>query len=101
ALARYEETVLRAFVQVSDVLAALATDQQSIATLQRATAAAQSSATDAQIAYRLGGGTLLRVVDAQRSVSRVRRALAQAQAQRYADLVELYTATAADWRTAT
>ena len=100
ALARYQQTVLRAFVQVSDVLSALGTDQASIESLKRANAAADASARDAQTAYRLGGGTLLQVVDTQRSVSRVRRALVQAQAQRYADLVELYGATAADWRTA-
>jgi NodT family efflux transporter outer membrane factor (OMF) lipoprotein len=99
AMARYQQTVLRAFVQVSDVLSALGTDQASIESLQRANAAADAGARDAQTAYRLGGGTLLQVVDTQRTVSRARRALVQAQAQRYADLVELYGATAADWRT--
>jgi NodT family efflux transporter outer membrane factor (OMF) lipoprotein len=100
AMARYQQTVLRAFVQVSDVLSALGTDQASIESLQRANAAADAGARDAQTAYRLGGGTLLQVVDTQRTVSRARRALVQAQAQRYADLVELYGATAADWRAA-
>jgi NodT family efflux transporter outer membrane factor (OMF) lipoprotein len=101
AMARYQQTVLRAFVQVSDVLSALGTDQATIASLQRAEAAAGASARDAQTAYRLGGGTLLQVVDTQRTVSRARRALVQAQAQRHADLVELYAATAADWRAGT
>jgi len=100
AMARYQQTVLRAFVQVSDVLSALGTDQTSIEALKRASAAADVSARDAQTAYRLGGGTLLQVVDTQRSVSRARRALVEAQAQRYEDLVQLYAATAADWRTA-
>ena len=100
AMARYQQTVLRAFVQVSDVLSALGTDQTSIEALTRATTAADVSARDAQTAYRLGGATLLQVVDAQRTVSRNRRALVEAQAQRYADLVELYGATAADWRSA-
>lgn len=101
AMARYQQTVLRAFVQVSDVLSALGADQASIESLKRANAAADVGARDAQTAYRLGGGTLLQVVDTQRTVSRARRALVQAQAQRYADLVELYGATAADWRTGT
>jgi NodT family efflux transporter outer membrane factor (OMF) lipoprotein len=100
SLARYQQTVLRAFVQVSDVLSALGTDQATIESLQRANAAADASARDAQTAYRLGGGTLLQVVDTQRTVSRARRALVQAQAQRHADMVELYGATAADWRSA-
>ena len=100
AMARYQQTVLRAFVQVSDVLSALGTDQVSIEALQRANAAADAGARDAQTAYRLGGGTLLQVVDSQRTVSRARQALVQAQAQRYEDLVQLYAATAADWRSA-
>ena len=98
AMARYQQTVLRAFVQVSDVLSALGTDQVAIEALGRASAAAEVSARDAQTAYRLGGGTLLQVVDAQRTLSRNRRAYMQAQGQRYADLIQLYTATAADWR---
>jgi NodT family efflux transporter outer membrane factor (OMF) lipoprotein len=99
SLARYQQTVLRAFVQVSDVLSALGADQAAIDSLTRANAAADAGLSDAQTAYRLGGGTLLQVVDSQRTVSRARRALVQAQGQRDADLVELYTATAADWRT--
>lgn len=100
ALARYQQTVLRAFVQVSDALAALATDQQAIEALARSGAAAQANVTDAESAYRLGGGAMIQVVDARRQLSRARRALAEAQAQRFADMVELYAATAADWRTA-
>lgn len=99
ALARYHDTVLRAFVQVSDVLAALGTDQEQIARLKAAETASAANARDAQTAYRLGGGTLLQVVDAQRQLSRARRASVQAEGQRLADLVQLYTATAADWRT--
>lgn len=99
ALARYQATVIRAFVQVSDVLAALAADQQQIEALKRAEASSAASARDAQTAYRLGGGTLLQVIDAQRTLSRARRASVQAEGQRLADLVQLYTATAADWRT--
>jgi len=99
ALARYQQTVIRAFVQVSDVLAALGADQQEIDSLHRAEAASAASAKDAQTAYRLGGGTLLQVLDAQRQLNRARRASVQAEGQRLADLVQLYTATAADWRT--
>ncbi|MDB5477246.1 MAG: efflux system, outer rane lipoprotein NodT family [Phenylobacterium sp.] len=101
ALARYQSTVIRAFVQVSDVLAALGTDQQQIVALKRAETAAAASARDAQTAYRLGGGTLLQVIDAQRTFNRARRNSVQAEGQRLSDLVQLYTATAADWRTET
>lgn len=98
ALARYEQTVLRAFVQVSDVLAALGADEQSIAALRRAQTSSEANARNAQTAYRLGGGTLLQVTDAQRQLSRARRALIQAEGQKFADLVQLYAATATDWR---
>ncbi|MGE5501102.1 MAG: efflux transporter outer membrane subunit [Ignavibacteriales bacterium] len=98
SLARYQQTVLRAFTQVSDVLAALATDQTQIAALSKAQAAAEANVRDAEAAYRLGGGPLIDVVDARRGLSRARRNLAEAQAQRLADIVELYAATAADWR---
>ncbi|MDB5495684.1 MAG: efflux system, outer rane lipoprotein NodT family [Phenylobacterium sp.] len=99
ALARYQQTVIRAFVQVADVLAALASDQQEIASLKRSEAASAASTRDAQTAYRLGGGTLLQVIDAQRQLNRARRASVQAEGQRLSDLVQLFTATAADWRT--
>jgi len=98
ALARYQQTVLRAFTQVSDVLAALATDDALIAALTNAQTTAQGRVRDAEAAYRLGGGPLIDVVDARRQLSRARRDLAQAQAQKFADMVQLYAATAADWR---
>jgi NodT family efflux transporter outer membrane factor (OMF) lipoprotein len=98
SLARYQQTVLRAFVQVSDVLSNLGTDQQAIESLKVAASAAESSAKDAQNALRLGGGPLMDVVQAQRTSSRARRALVEAEGRRMSDLVELYAATAADWR---
>jgi NodT family efflux transporter outer membrane factor (OMF) lipoprotein len=101
SLSRYQATVTRAFVQVSDVLADLGSDQASIESLTRAVSAAEATSQDAQTALKLGGGTLSDVVQAHRALSRARRALVEMQGQRYADLVELYTATAADWRTAT
>jgi NodT family efflux transporter outer membrane factor (OMF) lipoprotein len=100
SLARYQATVLRAFVQVSDALAALATDQEQVAALTRSQETAEARLRDAQSAYRLGGGALIQVIDAQRQLSRARLALAEAQAQRLSDLVQLYAATAADWRAA-
>jgi len=98
SLARYQQTVLRAFVQVSDALAALATDQQQADALTRAQASAESNVRDAENAYRLGGGSMMQVVDARRQLSRARRALAEAQGLRFSDMVTLYAATAADWR---
>jgi NodT family efflux transporter outer membrane factor (OMF) lipoprotein len=98
SLARYQQTVIRAFAQVSDVLSNLGTDQEQITSLQESVDAAQANLTDAENAYRLGGGPLIGVVDAQRALSRARSNLVAAQGNRLSDLVQLYTATAADWR---
>jgi len=98
ALARYQQTVLRAFVQVSDILAALAQDQKAIEALTRAQYAQASNLQDAKTAYQLGGGAMLAVVDAQRQYNRASRDLIAAQGRRLNDIVNLYAATAAQWK---
>ncbi|HEY5071940.1 MAG TPA: efflux transporter outer membrane subunit [Caulobacteraceae bacterium] len=98
SLAQYEQTVLTAFVQVSDVLAALAQDDRRVADLAQARRVAESGLRDTRVAYRLGGGALLPVVEAQRQLNRTRLALAQAQGERLTDVIKLYAATAAQWR---
>jgi outer membrane protein TolC len=85
---------------VADVLSDLGVDDANIAGHPRALALAEANVRDAENAYRLGGGTLMQLVDAQRILSRARRAMVQTEAQRYSDLVALYAATAADWRAA-
>jgi len=98
SLAQYKLTVLTAFVQVSDVLAALANDDARLAADSRAERAAQSSLNDARAAYSLGGGALLPVVVAQRQLNRAKLTLTQARGQKLMDTVDLYAATATDWR---
>ncbi|MFI4934657.1 MAG: efflux transporter outer membrane subunit [Caulobacterales bacterium] len=101
AMARYQQTVLTAFVQVADVMEAIAHDDEQIAALRRAEDAAGASLRDAQNAYRLGGGALFAVIDAQRQVSQARRFRAMVEGRRTADIAQLYVVTAADWRQAT
>jgi NodT family efflux transporter outer membrane factor (OMF) lipoprotein len=91
--ARYQATVLRAFVQVADALSALAHDQESLAALDRAEQVGRSAVADARKAYDLGGGALLPVVDAGRRLAQVQRQKVAIQGQILADLVQLYTAT--------
>jgi len=98
SLAQYQQTVLTAFTQVSDVLSALAADEAHLAALDRAEAAATSSLDDARSAYRLGGAPFVSVTDAQRQLDRARMARIGAQGQRLTDVIELYAATATDWR---
>jgi NodT family efflux transporter outer membrane factor (OMF) lipoprotein len=98
AMARYQQTVLRAFVQVSDSLAALGADEQEMAVLRLAELAATTSARDTQSAYALGGVAQIEVLENQRTVNRVRNLIAQAEGQRMQNLVTLSAATAAEWR---
>ena len=98
--ARYRQTVLTAFGQVADALDAIAHDDQELRAVQEQASAAQHAFDDQKRAFDLGGGTLLAMVDAQRQLARARRDLARVQGNRYADLVRLYTAVAADWRPA-
>lgn len=97
SLARYEQTVLKVFVEVSDVLSDLGSDEQSIASLELVNRAAEDGAKDAQNALRLGGGPMVDVVQAQRTLSRARRALVEARGRQMSDLVDLYAATATNW----
>lgn len=101
SLARYRQTVLSAFTQVSDVMSAIATDDERLAALRLSENTAQANLNDMRAAYRLGGGALLPVIDAQRRLNETRRDLIAAEGQRLADIVRLYTATAADWRETT
>jgi NodT family efflux transporter outer membrane factor (OMF) lipoprotein len=96
--ARYQQTVLTAFVQVADALSALAADDESIAAYDRSGAQAGESLRLTRVAYDQGGGTLLEVLDAQRRVHEVQASRVRAQGQRLADAVRLFVASGADWR---
>jgi NodT family efflux transporter outer membrane factor (OMF) lipoprotein len=98
--ARYQQTVLTAFSQVADALSALSADDDAIAAYGRSEAQAGESLRLARVAYDKGGGTLLEVLDAQRRVHEVQASRVRAQGQRLADVVRLFAASGADWRTA-
>ena len=97
-LARYRQTVITAFVQVSDVLSALGQDEDHLAGLTRAEATARASLEEAREGFRIGGTPLANVVIADRRWREATLARTQAIGQRLADIVALYGATAADWR---
>jgi len=96
--ADYRRILIRAFVQVSDILAGLAADDRSIAALERAEAAAQANYEDSRRAFELGAGPLLNIFDAGRQLNLAQRQKIEAQGQRLTDIIELFAATAADWR---
>jgi outer membrane protein TolC len=100
-MARYEQTVLNAFVQISDLLQAVTQGQALVEAQTRAVNAAAENARLAELAYENGAGTLLQVIDAQRQSQRVRFGLIQANAELRRDIAALFVATASDWRGAT
>ncbi len=95
--ADYQDVVLRAFGQVSDLLAALAHDEGAIAAQQHALDSAAATLRLDTIAYKDGGQGLLPVVDAQRQVNVARYRLVQVSAQRYLDAIQLFVATGRGW----
>ncbi|HXV00458.1 MAG TPA: efflux transporter outer membrane subunit [Caulobacteraceae bacterium] len=98
SLAQYRITVLGAFVQVSDVMSALAHDDERLAALSTSEAVAQAALHDARAAYSLGGGPLSAIDTAQVQVDRARLQLVEARSQRMMDVIQLFAATASDWR---
>jgi NodT family efflux transporter outer membrane factor (OMF) lipoprotein len=99
ASARYQQTVLTAFGQVADALSALSSDEAALAAHARTEQQATERLRLARVAFDKGGGTLLEVVDAQRTLNAARSAQARAQGQRLVDAIRLFAATGADWRT--
>jgi len=98
SLDRYQQTVLTAFSQVADVMQAIANDDAELVALGRAEDTAGANLHDAESSFRLGGGPLLDVIDAERQLQLARRARVMAQGRRLADIAQLFVATAADWR---
>lgn len=92
ALARYEQTVLTAFGQVADVLAALQHDAEQTEAQQRALDVAESNLTLTRDSYSAGNVGVLQILDAERLVQRARVGAAKARAQRMQDTAELIVA---------
>jgi NodT family efflux transporter outer membrane factor (OMF) lipoprotein len=98
AMARYQQAVLTAFVQVADSLEDLAQSDATVAALTRSEAANERNLRKFERGYRLGGTPLMRVVDAQRELARARRDRVRAEGDRLSAVVNLFAAVAADWR---
>jgi NodT family efflux transporter outer membrane factor (OMF) lipoprotein len=97
SLARYRVTVSNAFVQVADVLTDLAEDDRRLATAAAREITARAEVTDAESAYRLGGGPRADIVVARRRLDQARLDHVEAAGIRLEDIVALYAATATDW----
>jgi NodT family efflux transporter outer membrane factor (OMF) lipoprotein len=97
ASAQYRSTVLSAFTDVADVLAALQRDAEA---LQVQLYAEQTAAQSLEITterFQAGAIAFLSLLDAQRVYQQARILLVVAQANRYADTVALFTALGGGW----
>ena len=97
AYANYQQTVLKAFVQVSDSLQAIAHDDQAIIDTGRQVAAATDSLRLQRLRFQDGKTGLLPVLDAQRSWARARMAEVRARSQRLQDTAALLYAVSRNW----
>jgi NodT family efflux transporter outer membrane factor (OMF) lipoprotein len=98
AAARYRQTVLEAFGQVSDLLAAIANDAHALATQQQAADIASRSLHLSRRSFEVGNSDVLQVLDASRGYQRARLALVDAQARQFVNVARLYVATAGGWQ---
>ena len=90
ALAQYRQTILASFGEVADTLTSLARDEESVAMMQHAADAAQSSLGLILESYRAGASGLLQVQNAQRVWASAQLDLVRARHQRYRDCVRLF-----------
>ncbi len=97
ALATYRQTVLTGFGQVADTLQALQHDLESVEAQRRALESSEANLKLTQTTYSYGNVGILQVLDAQRLAEQARLGFVRAQAQRYLDTVQLFTALGGGW----
>ncbi|HEX7856127.1 MAG TPA: efflux transporter outer membrane subunit [Sphingobium sp.] len=96
-VATYKETVLEAFAQVSNLLAALNNDTRSVATQQQAADIASRSLRLSRRSFQVGNSGILTVLDSSRIYQRSRLSLVEARARQFLNVSRLYVATAGGW----
>ncbi|RZK01977.1 MAG: efflux transporter outer membrane subunit [Novosphingobium sp.] len=93
----YQQTVLEAFGQVSNLLSAIETDGRSLATRQESARIAQRSLRLSRRSFEVGNSGVLQVLDASRTYQRSQLALVDARSRQYLNVARLYVATAGGW----
>ena len=93
----YQQTVLEAFGQVSNLLSALETDGRALATRQESAQIAQRSLGLSRRSFEVGNSGILQVLEANRSYQRAQLALVEARSRQYLNVARLYVATAGGW----
>ncbi|MET0365443.1 MAG: efflux transporter outer membrane subunit [Sphingobium sp.] len=97
ASAQYRQTVLEAFGQVSNLLAALNNDSRSVATQNQAADIASRSLHLSRRSFQVGNSGILQVLDTSRVYQRARLSLVEAKARQFLNVSRLYVATAGGW----
>lgn len=95
--AHYKATVLVAFQNVADALAAIQVDAKALKTQIIAERAAHSTLVLARKQYQLGATSYITLLDAARQYQTTRITRIQAQAARYADTIALLQALGGGW----
>ncbi|MGD9850964.1 MAG: efflux transporter outer membrane subunit [Nitrospirales bacterium] len=93
----YHQTILNAFREVADVLAALQTREEQLGSQREQVAAAQESLALADIRYRQGLVNYIEVLDAQRTVLAAELGVVQTERARLTDMVALFKAVGGGW----
>jgi NodT family efflux transporter outer membrane factor (OMF) lipoprotein len=95
--AQYRGTVLTAFQNVADTLAALEHDAETLKANAAAADAAKTSLDLARLQYRDGYSSYLAVLNADQAYQQARLSLVQAQASRFTDTAALFQALGGGW----
>ncbi len=97
AAQQYRSTVLTAFQNVADTLAALQHDAEGLQAAARAEDAARVTLDLSRRQYRVGYASYLSLLSAEQGYQQARMALVQAQASRFADTAALFQALGGGW----
>ncbi len=97
-LLTYKQTIINAFRQVSDALAAYQSDREYLQQQQALTAAAQESNHLSYVLYQHGGASYLQVLTSETNYFAAQLNLAQAEVNERLALVELYAALGGGWQ---
>lgn len=98
-LARYQQSVLLALEDTENALVRYGKARAEDQYLQRAATDSARAAQLARVRYEAGAGTLLDVLDAERSNLQAQDAFAQGRTRSLSGLVQLYRAMAGGWAT--
>ena len=90
--ADYQQTVLRAFGQVADILQALTHDTNLLVAQRHALSMASEAVRLQRINYGSGSSGIIGLLDAQRQYQQAQLGYVRAEAQRYQDTVQLLVA---------